>query len=535
MNELYTRTEDIDDSEILDLYVGSKQDNETVKLLKSRTPTVIVGSRGIGKSFLMKVAAAELKRDFADERILPVYLTFIKSSLVAVNQNGSFLYWMLAQISSSIVRALKKYGIIVKPDNNIDILSGGTFSEKQQSNIDIIKEAFENSWRSNVPIDTSSIPTVEDLKNAIEEICEDNGISRIVLFIDEAAHIFIREQQDQFFTLFRDLRCPKISCKAAVYPGVTAYGTNFQYAQDATFVSLNRPISDENYVVSMKEMVTKQINDSSYEKELSRRGQAFTDLAYAASGNPRFLLNNIRNLPKIGINEINQCIKDFYRVTILRDHTELASKYPNLKELIDWGRNFLENNILPELQKKNAEAIVNNGATSCYFWIHKDAPEPVKRALSLLEYSGLIQEVTRAIKSSKSEIGTRYMVNLGCLFSLEASPLSVTSDIIRKFDVRRFIEFGMNNPVYYDIKDQIQAIGNNEMSASLEQQISKNIEVLDLSYTMKHKLRELGLNTIKDVLNASENKLMEAYYVGEKRARMMKRIALTSVYEYLIG
>lgn len=535
MNDLYTRTEDIEDSEILGLYVGSKQDDDTIKLLKSRTPTILVGSRGIGKSFLMRVAAAELKRDYAEERILPVYLTFIKSSLVAVNQKGSFLYWMLAQISSSIVRTLKKQGIIVKPDDNIDILSGGSFSEKQQPNIDLIKEAFENSWKSDIPIDTTSIPTVEDLKNAIEEICEENGIKRIVLFIDEAAHIFIREQQDQFFTLFRDLRCSKISCKAAVYPGVTAYGVNFQYAQDATFVALNRPITDESYVSSMKEMVTKQINDSSYEKELSRRGQQFSDLTYAASGNPRFLLNNIRSLQKIGVNEINQCIKDFYRVTILRDHTELASKYPNLKELIDWGRNFLENNILPELQKKNTEALANDGATSCYFWIHKDAPEPVKRALSLLEYSGLIQEVTRAIKSSKSEIGTRYMVNLGCLFSLEASPLSVTTEIIRRFDVRRFIEFGMNSPAFNDIKDQLQAIGNNDISDSLNRQISKDINVLDLSYTMKQKLRDVGLNSIKDVLNATENKLMEAYYVGEKRARMMKRVALTSVYEYLIG
>ena len=127
------------------------------------------------------------------------------------------------------------------------------------------------------------------------------------------------------------------------------------------------------------------------------------------------------------------------------------------------------------------------------------------------------------------------MVNLGCLFSLEASPLSVTADIIRRFDVRRFIEFGMNNPAFNGIKDKLQTIDNNDMSASLEQQISKDIAVLDLSFTMKNKLRDVGLNTIKDVLSASENKLMEAYYVGEKRARMMKRVALTSVYEYLIG
>ena len=56
-----------------------------------------------------------------------------------------------------------------------------------------------------------------------------------------------------------------------------------------------------------------------------------------------------------------------------------------------------------------------------------------------------------------------------------------------------------------------------------------------MSNNMKVKLHELGLNTIKDVLSATEAELMQAYYVGNKRARMMKNVALTSVYEYLIG
>lgn len=84
MDELYLRTEDIDDKDILNLCIENEQDRETINLLKSRTPVILEGSRGVGKSFLMRVAAQELKESFAEERVLPVYITFIKSSLVAV-------------------------------------------------------------------------------------------------------------------------------------------------------------------------------------------------------------------------------------------------------------------------------------------------------------------------------------------------------------------------------------------------------------------------------------------------------------------
>ena len=216
MDELYLRTEDIDDKDILNLCIENEQDRETINLLKSRTPVILEGSRGVGKSFLMRVAAQELKESFAEERVLPVYITFIKSSLVAVRQKGAFLYWMLSNICSKIIRQLRRNGIIIDSSSSIDILAGGKINERDIPKIEIIKNAFEESWNHSEEIDVASIPTVENLKDAVEEICEENNIKRIVLFIDEAAHNFIREQQVEFFTLFRDLRCSKISCKASL-------------------------------------------------------------------------------------------------------------------------------------------------------------------------------------------------------------------------------------------------------------------------------------------------------------------------------
>ena len=76
---------------------------------------------------------------------------------------------------------------------------------------------------------------------------------------------------------------------------------------------------------------------------------------------------------------------------------------------------------------------------------------------------------------------------------------------------------------------------DNDLSESLELQLNKDIKVLNISDFLKSKLYEVKLNTIKDVLSATEKDIKKAYYVGDKRSRIMKSAALTSIYEYLIG
>ena len=90
MDELYLRTEDIDDKDILNLCIENEQDRETINLLKSRTPVILEGSRGVGKSFLMRVAAQELKESFAEERVLPVYIYFYKKFIGCSSSKGCF-------------------------------------------------------------------------------------------------------------------------------------------------------------------------------------------------------------------------------------------------------------------------------------------------------------------------------------------------------------------------------------------------------------------------------------------------------------
>lgn len=533
MDELLIRTEDIADDRILDLYVETSQDKSYVTELKKTTPVILVGSRGVGKSFLMRVAYKELLDAFPRNRVMPVYITFTKSSLVSVGGNNEFHGWMMSRICVSIIRQMKKLGLLV-PSRSLDVLSGGKYQEQKKLAIEEIKEAYEESWRKKSDVDLNAIPTVDDLKDAIEDFCIDNNVERIVLFIDEAAHVFIRAQQVQFFTMFRDLRCPYISCNAAVYPGVTAFGNVFQTAQDASFLNMNRDVSSPDYVDKMREIVEKQQPSSKLLDDISRQKEYFSDLAYAASGNPRLLLKTLSKLATFKANDINTVIKEFYKADILGDHSLMEEKYPSLRDLIKWGRDFLDNNLLPELQKRNSTGLAT-GQTTCYFWVSNRCPKAVEHALDLLEYTGLIIKDKSAIKSSKSEVGTRYMVNIGCLLSLEANPITTAHDIISNFKVNKFAEFGANSPAFDGIKDSLSVISDNEVSDSLQNQLNKSIGVLDISSRMKDKLREIGVNTVREVMEAPESKLMQAYYVGQVRSRNMKTAAMNSVYEYLIS
>jgi hypothetical protein len=130
--------------------------------------------------------------------------------------------------------------------------------DAQPSLMEQIETIYENSWKggtsANIP---GNVPGPEILIDAVEDLCRSAQLDRVVLLVDEAAHVFIPEQQRQFFTLMRDLRSPHLSVKAAVYPGATAFGEVFQPGHDATVISVDRNVTDHTYATAMREIVIK--------------------------------------------------------------------------------------------------------------------------------------------------------------------------------------------------------------------------------------------------------------------------------------
>ena len=537
MDDFRIRTEDLKDDEILGMYVKTKRDRRVVDSLKSPTPVILEGSRGTGKSFLLKVARAEFLQSFTEDRVLPVYVSFVKSSLIHTDDAQQFLHWMLAKLCSAIIRELHRKGLLVHNPMGLSIISGDALTTTgTESKIQKIAREYEDSYRNpGVHVDATEVPSVEDFKLAVEDLCESLRLNRLAVLFDEAAHIFRPAQQRKFFTLFRDLRSPYISCNAAVYPGVTSYGPTFEAAHDATLIEIHRSVLDDDYRDGMREIVAKQA-DARLMTSIQQRSENFFALAYAVSGNPRLLLKTVARVPKMGASEVNALIKEFYRTDIWAEHSGLADRYAGHRALVDWGRRFIEDSVIPATRTKNQQwESQEKSESTCFFWIHRDAPEVVKEALRLLAYTGVVVQGDSGIVATRGEIGTRYMVNLGCLASPEATPIPVLTRVARELNIKRFTEYGANHSLFSTLTSKVGTFSEPDMSAIFQTQLEWSVNVLDVTDFQRESLAKLGLDTIGKALAAPEERYQDADYIGPKRSRRMKNAVVASVLEYLSG
>jgi hypothetical protein len=537
MGNLIIRTEDIKPEHILELYVETPQDRRTVDLLKSPAPVILEGSRGTGKSFLLRVAEAQLSESYEQDHVLPVYVSFVSSSLLQTADPHQFRHWMIARLCSRIVRSMYQRGLLIPASQSLGVLTGGVVDpDAAKTPLEKLVERYETSYRTpGGQVDVSSVPNVEDLKDTVEDICRARGVSRIAVFFDEAAHIFRPEQQRQFFTLFRDLRSPFLSCNAAIYPGVTFFGDTFQPTHDATVVSLNRDPLDGRYLEGMREIVLRQA-DAELSADVERNQQSFEALAYAVSGNPRLLLKTVQRSAQLNSTEVRRVLKEFYRTEIWSEHTSLAERYAGHRAFVDWGRQFIEQVVIPDTSKKNDQrAHEGKSESTCFFWIHRDAPTTVAEALRLLSYTGIVTKLDSGIVATRGEVGARFSVNLGCLAAPTADPISTISIVGRNLSLKRFTEYGANHPAFAALTATVGAFQEADISAVLQRELAKSIDVLDLTEYQNSGLHSIGITTVGEALQASEARFQHISYIGPKRSRRMMNVVVASVLEYLSG
>jgi len=535
MSEFYLRTESIRQADILDLSVVNNADRTILDALKSNEPCLIEGSRGTGKSFLMRIAELELE---AEKSCVTVFVAFNVSSLISTDDNLQFYHWMMAKTLKALVNKLRKRGIVVSGLSANLLSNDSNDSEDQvEGNLNEIVKVYEDSYKGKSEVDLSGLPDIEDVKEAIQIICEDNDLDRVVFFFDEAAHVFRPEQQRQFFNLFKDLRSPYITCNAAIYPGVTHFGDSFEPIHDCVYKRLDRNISDSDYLQYFKDIVFKQ-SDQSLKIEIDKNRDLFNTLALSSGGNPRMLLRTIQELPKLNTANVNSELKSFYRNQIWAEHTDLGEKYKGHRGVVDWGRDFLENTVIPRVEEYNKlrkEKGVNE--STIYFWIHKDSPEAVKESLRLLTYTGIIRKLDSAVRATRAELGARYEIKYGCILSLESSPHSESQEFYKNLSVKKFVEFGKNHNAYNGCDKLLKNDDEQQYEESLNSLLKNSIDVLvGLTKWQKNKLKDAGINTIEELHNNTEESLIEKIYgVGPARARVMKNAATAELLEYISG
>lgn len=531
------RTEDIRPDQVLDLFVSTERDLEIVNQLKSKNPVIIEGSRGTGKSFLLRVCEQQQLKEFSKSRVLPIYISFIKSSLISSANVQQFQLWMIAKLAAGLLRTLNRTGLLTKTAEAINLLSGDdSIIRSAPTKLEAIAQEFEESYKSpGVTVNSASIPMVEDFRNAVQDICDLLDISRFNVLFDEAAHIFRPEQQRQFFTLFRDLRSPYMTCNAAVYPGVTSYGTTFESTHDAQILSLNRDINSSDYRKHMRDIVMKQAS-SKLQVNIEKNGKNFDALAYSVNGNPRLLLKTVALAGKLSTTEVESVLKDFYRTQIWSEHSALPERYPGHRGLVDWGRKFLEAEVIDSTRRKN-DTYRKEGKSerTCYFWVQKDAPTAVKEALRLLCYTGIITQIDKGIVATRAEIGNRYSISIGCLAAPDPHPINYISEICKSLSIKRFTEYGKNYPAFVELTEQVGDMIEPDLSEALLKLLSTSIDRLELSGHQKRAMRSIGITTLELALSSSENTFQQADYIGPVRSRKIMNVAQAAVLEFLSG
>jgi hypothetical protein len=531
------RTEDLRPEEILNLFVPTDRDLQLISGLKSASPLILEGSRGTGKSFLLRVCEQQQLAEYTTAKVVPVYVSFVKSSLLSTNNNQQFQHWMLARLASRILRTLYKLGLLAKPTASLAVLAGGAMGfAGEETKLERIAQCFEDSFKKpGDAVDDGAVPDVESFKDAIQDLCGELGLRRINVMFDEAAHIFRPEQQRQFFTLFRDLRSPYMTCNAAVYPGVTSYGPSFEAVHDAQIESLNRDVHASTYREQMREIVLKQ-SSAELQSDIEKNGENFDALAFAVSGNPRLLLKTVALSGRLRTSEVQAVLKDFYRNAIWAEHSALAERYPGHRGLIDWGRVFVEQYAISDaLQRNESWKAEAKPERTCYFWIHRDAPEAAKEALRLLAYTGVITKLDSGVVATRREVGSRYAINIGCLAAPSSNPVSVISELRRGLTVKRFTEYGQNFQAFVEIANRVGAMVDADLSTALERLLAEPTAVLDLTDHQQAALHSIGIKTVGNALTSSEATFQRAMYIGPVRSRKMMNVAIAAVLEFLSG
>ena len=562
------RAEDFSDDQFVSCYTETERERDLVEKLKGPGAHLLEGPRGVGKSTLLKKAT---------DKILAVYVNFKASLLVDTGPSeigySPFLCWVAAKLLDSLYKKCRTLQVLTTNDideryqrllgisNNatasgleeivrdLQGLSTATTEDKKREIIERIKKRGLDNFSN-----------VEAIAEFVRQIAKDKSLVRVNFLFDEAAHTFDERQQETFFEFFKLLHGDIIAVKAAVYPGITSYGGNFEIGQDA--IKLSFSSIDENLQNArdqlrkhFRELLQKRLPAPDFGK-LANRGEALDMLILLSNGNPRMFLQAISKL--ISSKEISKrsalsASNDFVSTELISYHAGLKKRLPRFASHIDLGIELVKAHLIPELQKKNQGKGEDPKIQTVYFTIDPLIQYKIHKSIALLEYSGFLYSKS-VVKTANRKQAKRYALHLGVAANDKVFHSSMSRDpdkaikILSLTDYREFYSSDDRfSELVNDYPDQQtcpnghirQTEGNFcpicgerfKMDHVIESLLNDSIDNLSLSDFLYSKVREFGALTVRDVLNLTESRLQEAYRIGPKRSRQIINVAE----EYITG
>lgn len=476
--ELILAAEDFPDDKFRKYHTFSSYENKIIRKLVAHGPVLIRGGRGSGKSALMKEAFFRANTPPLCNNVLGVYISLRHLPLLR-SEGKDYENYFCKLLIDKIRSVLKNY----ISDESI----------------------FEPT------------PDIGDLQQELLKLSTKLQ-KRVILFFDDAAHIGRETSLKEFFDIFRTLSSNTVSCKAAIYPGVTEFGSRFDLLNDASVIDIARNEESPTFTTFFKEIL--DIRYSNHINLNTVKTISLDDLAKflgrAVTGNVRayiYAINHlieISNERTIGLLDIEKTLKylatEYYWPLL----EELEPKLGRYEPLIEPTRHLAE-----ILYKIVSDAIDKpDYGPSCL--IHRDNVERLKKLFEIMEYVGFLvkRESSRAMKSGGR--GARYILNLCNLIEIMPSN-RLTYDLFHRWNS---IEKEYTEIYTRGILDKVSLP---EIDCSNDLGIlNKSIEVLRKSKAYPYGLTdnriqillEGGFSTVRDLAEASDEELLKLDNIG---------------------
>ncbi len=483
-NSLVLAAEDCDSESFGKIHTFSAFENKIIRSLVAHGPVLLRGGRGSGKSALLIEADRLISES---NTVFSVYLSLRYLPLLRSTGNDYEIIFC-TRLLKAVNSKLSQFGY--------DQITFGHHPDAGQ----IREQLF--------------ILSVQMKK-------------RIVLIFDDAAHIGRERALTEFFEIFRMISSSFISCKAAIYPGVTKFGTRFDVFNDATVIDVARDERSLEFAGFFDSVLNARFPILS---EKLAKSKTLPKVAVAAFlgrtvvGNMRafvFACNWLGEESKFGLPELTKVLlrlaSDYYWPLL----EEVAPKLGPYEPLV-------------EPCKEIAEAIfqhaANSGSTSVI--IHRDIVQRLSKLFEILEYVGFIsrREASRAMKSGGR--GPRYCLNLATTLE-EWKQAKLTSDLFENWQEKNmdFSEIHLNSNV---IKSQLPDIAEDAdlsvFNLPVDSLAKSNAYPYGLTDGKMEQLKNANYLTIGAVADATDDELDNIEGIGEKTIERIRAVVNQAIW-----
>ncbi|MCQ4161011.1 hypothetical protein NON00_13885 [Roseomonas sp. GC11] len=467
-------------------------DESVIRKLIAHGPVLIRGGRGSGKSALLLEAHRRMQNV---PNILPVYVSLRYLPLLQADGNEYIRHFC-------------------------DILSEKISSEIQKRRLNFtFGECNDES----------------SLKRNLSELSQ-NSNRRIVLLFDDPAHIGREKSLEVFFDLFRTISSSLISCKAAIYPGVTKFGIRFDVFNDSTLVDITRSdvSSTPNLFPEVMRLRYPRLSDRSLFSDRLLPDQFANLLGRAVVGNMRgFILacNKFQYERKIGIPQLNKSLLELSTDHFWPLMEEVAPKLGVYEPLVEGpARSIMEAlcmHIGQSLREKSRLSFQDK------VLIHRNIISKYSKIMEILEYLGFVskREASRAMRSGGR--GPVFAMNICSL--LEFIPTQrLTLENIRDMILNSSepAEIHTNSNVFKNIT--LPDLDNNENLSILSKEISflqkSKMYPYGLTNDMIQRLTRANLHLVSDLASISDTNLLRIEGIGRAKMNRIKNVVYQAIW-----